>query len=119
MMTNRELIELAAKAAGVALKPMQVNNVSRQGDDRFVGYMTSPKQWSRGWFDPLNDDSDALRLAVKLLFEIDMTKGCVAVRHLTGVKILEAFNNDPCKATRRAIVLAAAEIGKNMGGNDD
>lgn len=63
-------------------------------------------------FSPLTDDGDALRLAVKLLFEIDMGRGCIAIRHSTGIKILEAFNHDPYAATRRAIVRAAAEIGR-------
>lgn len=64
-------------------------------------------------WNPLDDDGDALRLAVKLLFEIDMGRGCIVIRHATGIKILEAFNNDPYAATRRAIVRAAAEIGRN------
>lgn len=63
-------------------------------------------------FSPLTDDGDALRLAVKLLFEIDMGCGGIAIRHATGIKVLEAFNSDPYAATRRAIVRAAAEIGR-------
>jgi hypothetical protein len=68
-----------------------------------------------GWtpWNPLTDDGDALRLAVKLLFEIDMDRRSIAIRHQTGVKILNAFNNDPCATTRRAIVRAAAEIGRS------
>lgn len=37
-----------------------------------------------------------------------------AIRHSTGIKILKSFNHDPLAATRRAIVRAAAEIGRNM-----
>lgn len=105
MMTDRELLELAAKAC------CELTSKWYGNDAYFDGVL---QRWN-----PLNDDSDALRLAVKLLFEIDMKEGCIAVRHSTGVKILEAFNHDSYTATRRAIVLAAAEIGKNMGGNDD
>jgi hypothetical protein len=102
-MTDKELLELAAKAAGIELKPMQINNVTKQGDDRFIGYMTNPQEWSRGWFDPLKDDGDAMRLAVKL--KIHTHTGF-------GISILDA--PDPYAATRRAIVRAAAEIGKGM-----
>jgi hypothetical protein len=94
-MTDRELLELAAKAAGI-----EINWFKRE---RLTG------QWN-----PLTDDGDALRLAVKLLFEIDMGRGSIAIRHATGIKILEAFNQNPYAATRRAITRAAAEIGKGM-----
>lgn len=52
MMTDTELLELAAKAAGVELTPMEVKNVSFQGDDRFIGYMAPVEQWPSGWFRP-------------------------------------------------------------------
>lgn len=112
-MTDRELLELAAKAAGIALKPMQINNVTEQGDDRFIGYITDPEQWGRGWFNPITDDGDALRLAVKL--EIDVCFGANYVIARGSVQIPTVNNaNDPYAATRRAIVRAAAEIGKDM-----
>lgn len=97
-MTDRELLELAAIACG-ELRGEWVGN-----DAYFDGVLS---RWS-----PLTDDGDALRLAVKLLFEIDMGRGCIAIRHSTGIKILEAFNHDPYAAIRRAIVRAAAEIGR-------
>lgn len=110
-MTDRELLELAAKAAemhpdhwqwnGYGIQELAVHGVPHCG---FQG-----PEWN-----PLTDDGDALRLAVKFLFEIDMGRGCISVRHSTGIKILEAFNQDPYAATRRAIVRAAAEIGRNM-----
>ena len=104
-MTDRELLELAAKAAGI-----------EHGADRLdCGLsITLPdgRHYSLPRWNPLVDDGDALRLAVKLLFEIDMGRGCIAIRHSTGIKILEAFNHDPLTATRRAIVRAAAEIGR-------
>jgi hypothetical protein len=104
-MTDRELLELAAKAAGIvwygaAGEEFDGCTYFDIGEDEVV-------KWN-----PLLDDGDALRLAVKLLFEIDMGRGCIAIRHSTGIKILEAFNHDPLTATRRAIVRAAAEIGR-------
>ena len=81
-MTDREMLELAAKAAGV--------------------------EWN-----PLTDDGDALRLAVKLgicYFDGDLAV-CFGA---DGRNITEPFGIDPYAATRRAIVRAAAEIGRDM-----
>ena len=103
-MNDHELLELAAKAAGITLTPVEIKNF--KGYYRLIGYQTDPDQWPRGWFDPLMDDGDALRLAVKLaLFEsFDFS-----------LKISAACSeDDPYAATRRAIVKAAAEIGKGM-----
>ena len=99
-MTDRELLELAAKAAG-EVRGEWIGNAAY-----FDGVLS---RWN-----PLTDDGAALRLAVKLLFEIDMGRGCIAIRHSTGIKILEAFNHDPYAAIRRAIVRAAAEIGRKL-----
>ena len=89
-MTNRQLLELAAKANG--------NAASFDWDD-----------WS-----PLTDDGDALRLAVKLgcTPDIDYEMGFVTVLISMTHGIQEELGSDPYAATRRAIVRAAAEIGK-------
>ena len=120
-MTNRELLELAAKAAGIELIPIEVKNVTKRGDDQFIGYMTNPDQWQKGWFNPLTDDGDALRLAVKLKMFLDLEYCCAksidnpwfggGEDNLAGVNHDE---DDPYAATRRAIVRAAAEIGKEQ-----
>ena len=90
-MTDRELLELAAKAAGIEF------------DGRFgCFYDGHLKPWN-----PLTDDDDALRLAVKLGFN-DVAR---TLQHWLN----EDFNHgDPYATTRRAIVRAAAEIGKEM-----
>ena len=108
-MTDRELLELAAKAAGLTIKPVEMKNVAFAGDDRFIGYSIDPHEWLRGWFNPLTDDGDALRLAVKL---------GILSRHNNDMlnMLIEAEQKYNLRdaATRRAIVLAAAEIGKEM-----
>lgn len=115
-MNDRELLELSAKAVGVDLQPIEIKNVTYLGDDRFIGYMVSPEKWPRGWFNPLTDDGDALRLAVQLsltVYQWSMSECCVCTEDGTineGV----VYKKDPFAATRRAIVLAAAEIGKGM-----
>ena len=72
-------------------------------------------------WNPLYDDGDALRLAVKLgiLFLIDVQCGKVVKKTVvTDGKTKHEVNHDgdPYAATRRAIVLAAAEIGRAAGG---
>jgi hypothetical protein len=76
--------------------------------------MASGPQSGHLW-NPLDDDGDALRLAVKLnmcvtSFTDEQMVGCVINRE--GHNIYEVPGTDPYAATRRAIVRAAAEIGK-------
>jgi len=113
-MNDRELLELAAKAAGIE-GFRYVNNEPIQG-----GYRTG--LWSdlyEDCWDPLTDDGDALRLAVKLKiqitpetyqdYEVTAYRGgyCEATEIATmGYSIEEA--------TRRAITRAAAVFGRNM-----
>jgi len=94
-MTYRELLELAAKAAGIeeAKKRIEFN------------------QWN-----PLTDDGDALRLAVQLGMNIHFpTMIGRSQVHVSSIKrVEETLFGDPLAATRRAIVRAAAEIGRSM-----
>ncbi len=120
-MTDRELLELAAKAAGFAVRPMEINNVEFQGDFRFIGLMTDSGQWKRGWFNPLEDDGDALRLAVSLKLYVQVNEASVIVDTWQSdigetKQAIVYFDqlDSPEAATRRAIVRAAAEIGKEM-----
>jgi hypothetical protein len=102
-MTDRELLELAAKAAGIGLKWHHSHNDA---------YARRNGEYWAVW-NPLTDDGDALRLAVKV--EIDVV-------HAFGTRTAVAENTsgyaaeeqDPYAATRRAIVRAAAEIGRGM-----
>ena len=105
-MTDRELLERAAKAAGY--------EYAKHG-----GYIVVdgiPGNWN-----PLTDDGDALRLAVKLNLVVHPQEKCCYVYlspesllGFSGVTALEMNLGDPYAATRRAIVSAAAEIGKAM-----
>ena len=97
-MTDRELLELAAKAAGYD-KP-------GQWDDKW-NCLFDHEGWT---FGPLTDDGDALRLAVKLKINVEWESAEVVWADNNG----EAVESDPYAATRRAIVRAAAEIGKAM-----
>jgi len=106
-MTDREMLELAAKAAGIELKWHRSHAEAYARDDE--------EYWAV--WNPLADDKDALRLAVKLkLAFATWGSGACAVVFLHGGRgrIVEPHKDDPYAATRRAIVMAAAEIGRSM-----
>ena len=106
-MSDRELLELAAKAAGIYVG----DGPSGMWLDPTFPCLVNGNgaSWS-----PLTDDGDALRLAVKLKFtvEIEDDQSTVFCRGPGGGYVPN--NNDPYAATRRAIVRAAAKIGRNM-----
>jgi hypothetical protein len=101
-MTNKELLEFAAKAAGLEV--------------------VTPTMLKYGQWNPLTDDGDALRLAVKLGLDvcIDTQLEDDPSTHVVGfpdntartIDDVVHHNGDPYAATRRAITRAAAEIGK-------
>ena len=108
-MTDRELLELAAKAAGIKFYALS------RGGARYApqpGIMQPYVYWN-----PLADDGDALRLAVKLKIDVAHTNIHAPQVHALAdakVQVWEETKDDPDAATRRAIVRAAAEIGRNM-----
>ncbi|QGZ66329.1 hypothetical protein [Paraburkholderia acidisoli] len=127
-MTDRELLELAAHAAkfrvhgwiGEKFYVINPPNPAAHYD---------PFSWS-----PLDDDGDALRLAVKLgvcletaasievgtftyagVTEGEYESGVEAwyvTKEAVTITAQEVYGSDPCAATRRAIVRAAAEIAR-------
>jgi hypothetical protein len=109
-MTDKQLLELAAKAAGIELTWNAMVNAERHPIINYVDAYTYD-EWN-----PLTDDGDALRLAVKLSLDIYQFKTCVEiVSPVYGIDaIKEYFGDDNHYTTRRAIVRAAAEIGKEM-----
>ena len=88
-MTDRELLELAAKASGEL-------TASWYGNDAYFDGVLS--RWN-----PLESDGDALRLAVKLGLFMR-----AAVREIPR----DEYDAEPYAATRRAITRAAAAIGE-------
>lgn len=98
-MTDRELLELAAKAAGYNYLP--ANSV--------IVVDGIPGNWN-----PLTDDGDALRLAVNLCLELRQSKvlADTMVHRDFDSACVEEWGDDKYAATRRAIVRAAAEIGR-------
>lgn len=103
-MTDKELLELAAKAAGIDARRLPEAWPERFDDD----------QWN-----PLTDDGDALRLAVELskynTFRLVISSGLIkqTTAYVAGNEGVDLMHEgDPNAATRRAIVRAVAEIGK-------
>ncbi len=106
-MTDKELLELAAKAAGIKGKAI--------------------------YWNPLTDDGDAFRLAVKLHIDVNYRGLMVFAEQVGPVEVDAAESEklyplrpyslmavcgispraDPYAATRRTIVRAAAEIGRD------
>lgn len=106
-MTDRFLLELAAKAAGLIVE---------WNDDLDEWQMDYGIGFAECW-NPLEDDGDALRLAVALRLDISpQPDGKVEVSNQWDRPeelrwAWEAYGDDAQAATRRAIVKAAAEIG--------
>lgn len=115
---DRELLELAAKAAGIELKWMTIVNGPQAGE-----------VFCSNWH-PLTDDGDALRLAVKLQINVNnehVSAGAAYCTRGENEVFPIASSGMECHgpaadhvipedyaATRRAIFLAAAAIGQAM-----
>lgn len=95
-MSDRELLEAAAKAVGLP------NLRFKRGK---VFYSHAPQYGHIVW-NPLEDDGDALRLAVALDMDLCIES---AVGHTRADEVYVDHGGDQEAATRRAIVLAAAE----------
>ncbi|CAB3643339.1 hypothetical protein LMG26685_02153 [Achromobacter mucicolens] len=96
MQSDRELLELAAKAAGLEYHWVKVDGGS-------LMQASEPGSRSEESWNPLTDDGDALRLAVKLcITDLKLAVGALV--------FAEGFQEDKYAATRRAIVRAAAEL---------
>ena len=106
-MNDKELLELAAKAAGYTAFPGHAAQILDSG-------------WN-----PLTDDGDALRLACVLGLTVEcdfhdsdtctayQTRGDIVADEQAGM-VGEVIGAPDFAATRRAIVRAAAEIGRAM-----
>lgn len=107
-MRDRELLELAAKAAG--MKGWQwAESWGSMAEKRLKGGFYFDRYWN-----PLEDDGDALRLAVDLHMLLDC---CSLMARTTDDSIPwqePTGGTDKNALMRRAIVMAAAEIGRNM-----
>jgi hypothetical protein len=104
MKTDRELLELAAKAAG-----------NPQGTSRAYGSQGGLRMENGLYWNPLTDDGDAFRLAVKLELQLDLRHSRNTVLVYGSARIEEGAK-EPYAATRRAIVRAAAAMQEALDG---
>ncbi len=102
---DKELLTLAAKAIGFTFE-------DHYDDDQYWPWVEE----TQDFWNPLIDDGDAFRLMVELGLEV-RTDGpyliAVTPRYVDN-ELYEPRGEDPCAATRRGIVKAAAEIGREM-----
>ena len=108
--THRELLELAAKAVGLRGCASDINPSGA------IAFRVMPGDGSFYYWNPLDDDGDALRLAAKLRIDIEWDEQ-------PGGRTVEAYQRAGesyfCATEaeadyRRAIVRAAAAIGKAL-----
>jgi len=99
--TDREMLEFAAKAAGIEYGWQHIYN-------DYEGSTSEEWDWN-----PRDDDGDAFRLACSLGLVVDFSRPSAAFpfsRH--SYALSEGGNNT--SATRLAILRAAAEVGRAM-----
>jgi hypothetical protein len=118
MQTDRELLELAAKVYGFfpncwTESEYPVGSNLRGALWNYKGHMSDAELWN-----PLSNDGDALRLAMKLNMSVDIEEYESSTYAYVGKSpreyACENWGADKAAATRRAIVRAAAETEKEM-----
>lgn len=108
---DKELLELAAKAAGIEYA---------YGSEEGCAILDAGGNWTHFW-NPLTDDGDALRLAVKTKITLSVTFQGVDARvtkpdghGYLALEYCKDHGGDTMATTRRAVVRAAALLGKDM-----
>ena len=108
MKPDRELLELAARAAGIEIVEWSCIEESCDAIARLEDMRLH--KWN-----PLTDDGDALRLAVKLRLGIGVTDGEDGYAYAMKKNIMDCDETgEDCESIRRAIVRAAAAIGETL-----
>ena len=110
-MTNRDLLELAAKAAGIEICGPIEKYIAQPNKEHIGGFLVRNDKGGDSAWNPLDDDGDAFRLSVQLSLHTQRYEGALYISHPGGWTI-EGVGDDPYAATRRAIVRAAAKIGR-------
>jgi hypothetical protein len=117
-MNDRELLEMAAKAARLEISRCRLD------DKMWKDMLLAEKHQDfegigKGW-NPLTDDGDALRLAIALEMTIEVSISpsgkCHAWACAAGIKDMgqSIVNDDRGMAVREAIVRAAYDVGREM-----
>lgn len=112
-MNDRELLEMSAKACGI--------EISTWSNCQVGGFQTQDGARGKFW-NPLDDDGEAMRIAVKLHMSVYMfVGGCeVGYDDMNGGQGYltqddgQSGDMSDYEVVRRAIVRAAAEMGRSM-----
>src|SRR5690625_4114660 len=112
-MNDHELLEMAAKAAGLTY----VDYAGVGYDGRSGLMLTDEIGRQTVTWNPLTDDGDAMRLAIKMGVNLSLPSSPNHVFVQVGERgsvpfALDRIGGNPLSATRRAIVRAAAEMGR-------
>ena len=109
-MTDKEYLELAAKAMGYVPHHSYREKLNAL---LWISKSGFPSTWG-----PFDDDKDAFRLAIDLNINLTIMPWRIEAQALNQELVVEnVVNDNKHAATRRAIVRAAAEIGKGMVAN--
>ena len=126
-MTDRELLELAAKAAGIKIDKSPYGG-GGIGNDGFDAAGNAVTDWHNGkkW-NPLADDGDSRRLQVRLniLMEFGDNYVCAYAGGRCETQFTSSFRVPVCataglvdamreSAARQSVLMAAAEMGRRM-----
>ena len=110
---QRKMLECAAKACGLSVKPMEIKNVTAQGDDRFIGLLA--EGWPRGWFDPLANPADTAEMCANLGIGTRwyLLNDCVVCgpSYDNETAYFKDHDNSRLKAWMFAATMVAAKIG--------
>lgn len=116
-MTDKELLEAAARAAGVEIVRSRLSDPINK-DMLVVASSRNPFQATGPW-NPLTDDGDNARLRRVMHILVQWFPTDVAAMHFDdagrGRSWAEKYGDDPAAAERRAVVRAAASIGQAQG----
>ena len=116
MDSDRELLEWAAKAAGYTTNhPWNAERLTMNPPVDALVVQDANGLVHTAW-NPLDDSGAAMNLAVDLDFDIELTEDAAWAGGINSQnhQLYEWHRNCKYAATRRAIVRAAAEIGKAM-----
>ena len=119
MDSDRELLELAAKAAGYTTNhPWNAERLTMNPPVDALVVQDANGLVHTAW-NPLTDDGAALRLAVDLDFDIELTEDAAWAGGINSQnhQLYEWHKGDKYAATRRAIVRAAAELERQHAEN--
>ena len=124
-MTDRKLLEKAAKAACLDVEFQDAdtadwlvcNDHAKAYDQWLICNSLDEEGDVIGWWNPLKNDSDLLRLARKLGISIDYQDRCAWKRLSTG-DLIQEFWGGECGDEAHAIVRAAAALA-DAGGRDE